>query len=94
MSTLAVDFFNELNLIWGIVHDIGVEKMNPGEGFPPGFEYRWAGDNKNRTPIVCSGPEYVDYVMTWLDTEINNENLFPTSSGLCFQFNLLLLFIL
>jgi MOB kinase activator 1 len=75
----AVDFFNELSLIWGIVHDFGVEKLNISEGFPPGFEYRWAGDKK--TAVSCSGPEYVEHVLNWLDKEINNDRLFPTSSG-------------
>ena len=74
-----MDFFNELSLIWGIIHDFGVEKLNISEGFPPGFEYRWAGDKK--TAVQCSGPEYVEHVLNWLDREINNDHLFPTSAG-------------
>mmetsp|Transcript_14129 Transcript_14129/g.19320 ORF Transcript_14129/g.19320 Transcript_14129/m.19320 type:complete len:162 (+) Transcript_14129:262-747(+) len=77
---VAVDFFNELSLIWGIIHDVGLSTIPAGEGFPPGFEYRWAPD-KSRTPQACSGPEYVDFVMTWVDKEINNTSLFPTSSA-------------
>lgn len=77
----AVDFFNELSLIWGIITDIGLESVPAGAGFPPGFEYRWTGESRFKNPPPCSGPQYVEYVMAWVDTEINKDSLFPTSSG-------------
>jgi hypothetical protein len=70
-------------LIWGIICDVGLTTFPPGGGFPTGFEYRWAA-NKFKAPIICSGPEYVDFVMNWVEQEINNDSLFPTSSGLYF----------
>ena len=77
----AVDFYNELTLIWGIICDIGVSRsMGAGTGFPPGFEYRWA-TGKSKTPSSCSGPEYVDFVLGWVEKEINNPQLFPTAAG-------------
>lgn len=77
----AVDFFNEVSLIWGIIGDVGeIDSKDPGTGFPPGFEYRWA-ISKHKQPLTCSGPEYVEYAMKWIDDEINNENLFPRSAG-------------
>lgn len=79
---LAVDFFNEVNLIWDIVNEIGVENVAVGAGFPPGFEYRWA-DSRNKSPTACSGPQYVQHVISWVEGEINNEQLFPTSSCKC-----------
>jgi hypothetical protein len=72
---------NEISLIWGIVCDIGVSRsIGPGNGFPNGFEYRWADGRRFKSPISCSGPEYIDYVMTWVEREINDEKLFPTTS--------------
>lgn len=73
-----MDFFNEIRLIWDIIVEAGYVDEGPGKGFPPGFEYRWA-DNKSRSPITCSGPQYIQYVLDWIDGEINNEALFPTS---------------
>lgn len=37
----AVDFFNEVSLLYGIVADGAAQYERPGEGFPPGFEYLW-----------------------------------------------------
>lgn len=75
-----MDFFNEVNLIFDIITEIGIEETAAGQGFPPGFEYRWA-DAKTRTTISCSGPQYVQHVLNWVEGEISNEQLFPTSPG-------------
>jgi hypothetical protein len=80
MFLLAVDFFNEINLIWDIIGDIGIEELPDGQGFPPGFEYRWA-DPRTKSTISCSGPQYVQHVLNWVEGEVNNEQLFPTSAG-------------
>ena len=34
-----------------------------------------------KAPITCSGPQYVDYARNWIEKEINDENLFPTTQG-------------
>ncbi len=47
--------------------------------FPPGFEYRWRDGVGIKHPIKCSAPEYVDYVLTWVEGQMNNEAIFPTS---------------
>ena len=43
LASNTVDFFNEVTLLYGLVSEEAQEKYNkPGEGFPSGFEYRWA----------------------------------------------------
>ena len=37
----AVDFFNEISLLWAIVSEHEVSHEEAGKGFPDGFEYRW-----------------------------------------------------
>jgi MOB kinase activator 1 len=81
LASNSVDFFNEISLIWGIVNESGVIAQGPGEGFPPGFEYLWADGVTVKTPIRCSAPQYIDYVMTWVEEHINNEAVFPSSPG-------------
>ena len=49
----AVDFFNEVSLLYGIVADGAAQFDRPGEGFPPGFEYLWVPEGakgKGRKP--------------------------------------------
>jgi MOB kinase activator 1 len=84
---VAVDFFNEVSLIWGITCETQMPAFGAGEGFPLGFEYLWADGVKIKTPIRCSSTEYVDYVMSWVEEQINNEQVFVTSSDSQFPRN-------
>ena len=45
------------------------------------YEYRWADGVTIKTPIKCPAPEYVDYLMTWVEKQFNDEAVFPTSVG-------------
>lgn len=75
MAANIVDFFNALSLIYGIVSDKSAP-MGVGEGFPPGYEYLWAPLNSKR-PQKCSGPEYIEHILDWIDTMVNDESEFP-----------------
>jgi MOB kinase activator 1 len=79
LASNIVDFFNEVSLLYGLCADDALRFTKPGEGFPPGFQYLWMDGVVIKTPIKCSSPEYVDYVMTWIEDQINNESIFPVS---------------
>mmetsp|Transcript_16465 Transcript_16465/g.28746 ORF Transcript_16465/g.28746 Transcript_16465/m.28746 type:complete len:223 (+) Transcript_16465:40-708(+) len=76
----TVDFYNELSLLYGLAADDAKRFTKPGEGFPPNFEYRWA-DSATKKALRVSSPEYVDYVMTWIEDQIDNEEIFPVSEA-------------
>ena len=78
----TMDFFDHVSLMYGLVADQAAAKYTkPSEGFPSGFEYRWADGVKIKTPVKCSSPEYVDYVMEWASDKINDPALFPVEDG-------------
>ncbi|CAK8990780.1 MOB kinase activator 1B (Mob1 homolog 1A) (Mps one binder kinase activator-like 1A) [Durusdinium trenchii] len=88
----TVDFFNEISLMYGLVVDEAKEMFKePGSGFPPNFEYRWivqtAGKRDKAIPV--SSPEYVDYVMTWVEDQLDNEEIFPVLEAEDFPENFL-----
>jgi len=72
----TVDFFNEASLLYGMVAEEAEQRFpRAGQGFPPGFEYLWTNVN-SRIPIKCSAPQYVDFVMSWAEDQINDESVF------------------
>jgi MOB kinase activator 1 len=77
----TVDFFNELAVLFGVVEEDTKRITKKGDGFPDGFEYRWADGVGIKTPIKCTSTEYIDYVMTWVEGQMNNEAIFPTSAN-------------
>jgi MOB kinase activator 1 len=87
LAANTVDFFNEISLLYGLVGEDAQQFSQPGEGFPPGFEYRWQAPGTDSKPMKCSSPDYVDYVMTWVEDQINNEEIFPIQESQPFPAN-------
>ena len=48
------------------------------------YEYHWADGVAVKKPIRCSAPEYIDYLMTWIQMQLDDQDLFPTTMGVPF----------
>lgn len=49
----------------------------------PRYEYHWADGTNIKKPIKCSAPKYIDYLMTWVQDQLDDETLFPSKIGEC-----------
>lgn len=79
LASHTIDFYHAVCMLVGIVADDNETRgLEPGRGFPPGFEYLWADTVAKRT-IKCNGPQYVDLVLNWVQGIINDRNIFPQS---------------
>ena len=47
----------------------------------PKFEYLWADGNTYKKPTKLPAPQYISLLMEWAEAQINNESLFPVSTG-------------
>lgn len=65
LAVNTVDFFNQLNLLYGSITEFCTPTACPVMSAGPKYEYLWADDNTKK-PVKCSAPEYVDYLMTWV----------------------------
>lgn len=54
------------------------------------YEYHWADGTNIKKPIKCSAPKYIDYLMTWVQDQLDDETLFPSKIGMlcCVLFSL------
>lgn len=43
----------------------------------PKYEYHWADGLTVKKPIKCSAPKYIDFLMTWVQDQLDDETLFP-----------------
>lgn len=46
------------------------------------YEYRWADGVQIKKPIEVSAPKYVDYLMDWIETQLDDESIFPQKLGM------------
>ena len=45
------------------------------------YEYHWADGTTVKKPIKCSAPKYIDYLMTWVQEQLDDEAIFPSKIG-------------
>jgi hypothetical protein len=45
----------------------------------------WADGKNIKKPIKVSAPEYADYLMTWVQQTLEDEETFPVSDGMNIQ---------
>jgi len=43
------------------------------------YEYLWADGKNVKKPIKVSAPEYADYLMTWVQSILEDESIFPVN---------------
>ncbi|KAL0371953.1 UNVERIFIED_CONTAM: MOB kinase activator-like 1A [Sesamum calycinum] len=80
-ATLAVDFFNQVNLLYGTLTEFCTPENCPTMSAGPKYEYRWADGVQIKKPIEVSAPKYVEYLMDWIETQLDDESIFPQRLG-------------
>ncbi|XP_066251056.1 MOB kinase activator-like 1 isoform X1 [Euwallacea similis] len=83
----TVDFFNQINMLYGTITEFCTEDSCPIMSAGPKYEYHWADGHTVKKPIKCSAPKYIDYLMTWVQDQLDDEALFPSKIGVPFPKN-------
>ncbi|XP_047488588.1 MOB kinase activator-like 1 isoform X1 [Penaeus vannamei] len=83
----TVDFFNQINMLYGTITEMCTEESCPVMSAGPKYEYHWADGQTVKKPIKCSAPKYIDYLMTWVQDQLDDEALFPSKIGVPFPKN-------
>lgn len=45
------------------------------------YEYRWADGVTIKKPLEVSAPKYVEYLMDWIEGQLDDEAIFPQKIG-------------
>jgi MOB kinase activator 1 len=81
LAVNTVDFFNQINLLYGSITEFCTKDSCACMSAGPQYEYHWADGVTIKKPIMCSAPEYVDYLMSWVQAQLDDEGLFPSELG-------------
>jgi len=81
LAVNTVDFFNQINLLYGSITEFCTKESCACMSAGPQYEYHWADGVNIKKPIQCSAPEYVDYLMTWVQAQLDDESMFPSELG-------------
>ena len=78
---IAVDFFNEISLLYGTISDYCTRDTCPRMTAGDDYEYLWMDGVKYKKPTEVAAPEYVELLMAWVEAQINDEQIFPLQLG-------------
>jgi MOB kinase activator 1 len=83
----VIDFFNQIHMLYGTIAEFCTDKTCPTMSAGPKYEYHWADGVEIKKAIKCSAPEYVDYLMEWIQKQVDDEKIFPSQVGVPFPKN-------
>ncbi|CAL9779902.1 unnamed protein product [Musa acuminata subsp. burmannicoides] len=87
LAVNTVDFFNQVNLLYGTLTEFCTPENCPTMTAGPKYEYRWADGVQIKKPIEVSAPKYVEYLMEWIEVQLDDESIFPQKIGAPFPPN-------
>ena len=87
LAVNTIEFYNEINVLYGILTEFCTPQTCPTMSAGPKYEYLWADGHNIKTPLKVSASEYIDFLMTWVDNQLSNEKIFPCQIGVGFPKN-------
>ncbi|KAI9353362.1 Mob1/phocein [Zopfochytrium polystomum] len=84
LAVNVVDFYNQINMLYGTVTEFCTPQECAVMSAGPKFEYLWADNVTFKKPVKVSAPEYVDYLMNWVQAQLDDESIFPSKIGVTF----------
>ncbi|KAF9976126.1 MOB kinase activator 1B [Actinomortierella ambigua] len=87
LAVNTVDFFNQINMLYGTITEFCTPQDCPVMSAGPKYEYHWKDDHQFKKPARVSAPVYVDHLMSWVQSQLDNEAIFPSKLGLEFPKN-------
>lgn len=79
----VVDFFNRINLIYGVINEYCTEDTCKTMSGGPKYEYLWCDNEIYKKPTQLPAPKYITLLMEWVEKQINDETIFPVTVGMC-----------
>lgn len=81
------EFYHHLNLFYGVVSDYCTVEKCPTMSAGPTTNYLWL-DNSGQS-INLPAQQYIEYVLSWILSKLNDKSVFPVKSGGVFPPNFL-----
>ncbi|KAK3745976.1 hypothetical protein QZH41_014653 [Actinostola sp. cb2023] len=86
-SKYALGHFNTINLLYGCISEVCTATTCPMMSAPGGLPYSWQEEKGKKTKTLIPAPQYIDYVMTYVEKHVQDNAVFPSKFGECWLEN-------
>jgi len=80
-TCVVVDFYNQINLLYGSITEFCSPQSCPEMKATDEFEYLWQDSENYKKPTKMPAPEYIEHLMAWVQSNVDNEQMFPSRIG-------------
>lgn len=87
LACKTMDLFNEVALVHGMISDFCTDHSCPRMTTFANYEYKWADGVKYKKPTDVSAPQYMSLLLQWVQTQLDDQAIFPTEVGVPFPSN-------
>lgn len=87
MATSVVDFYNQINLLYGAITEFCSPTSCPEMKATDEFEYLWHDPPAYPKPTRLPAPTYISHLLSWTSNHLSNPSIFPTQPGVPFPEN-------
>ncbi|KAF1852148.1 uncharacterized protein K460DRAFT_325793 [Cucurbitaria berberidis CBS 394.84] len=84
LAVNIVDFYNQINLLYGSITEFCSPQSCPEMKATDEFEYLWQDSENYKKPTKMPAPEYIEHLMAWVQSNVDNETMFPSRIGVPF----------
>ena len=84
MGCIVVDFYNQINLLYGAITEFCSPTSCPEMKATDEFEYLWHDPPTYAKPTRLPAPTYISLLLAWTSGHLSNPALFPTQPGVPF----------
>lgn len=79
------EFYNNLNQFYGVFAEYMTPEAYPTMNAGPNTNYHWI--EGSGPPINLPAGQYIEYVLSWISSKLNDQSVFPTKNGGAFPPN-------
>eukprot|EP01086_Lenisia_limosa_P006670 TRINITY_DN25686_c0_g1_i1.p1 TRINITY_DN25686_c0_g1~~TRINITY_DN25686_c0_g1_i1.p1 ORF type:complete len:211 (-),score=42.58 TRINITY_DN25686_c0_g1_i1:84-716(-) len=80
LAVHVVDFYNQINMLYATISEFCTDEKCPQMNAGSEATYLWADGDKIKKPIECSAPAYIDYLMEWATSIMEDSTIFPSTT--------------
>ncbi|RKO97440.1 hypothetical protein CXG81DRAFT_13414 [Caulochytrium protostelioides] len=78
----TIDFYNQLNLLYGCVSDVCTRESCPVMSAGARYEYLWPATNASAAsssarPLKLAAPDYIEHMLNWVESQLDDPRVFP-----------------
>ncbi|RCI17232.1 hypothetical protein L249_2443 [Ophiocordyceps polyrhachis-furcata BCC 54312] len=84
LAVNMVDFYNQINLLYGAITEFCSPQSCPEMKATDEFEYLWQDSENYKRPTKMAAPAYIEQLMAWVQSNIDNESILPSKIGVPF----------